>query len=111
MKRKADTTTPSTLAYPSMAAMGPALSQARVGGLGKGQGMTPDAPLSLSPVVSVSVVELQQPGAGPGGKMLAARRGGSGRPIKPPRKVSPSVFSFLLSMLIFHLSLKTVVIH
>ncbi|KAG7283349.1 hypothetical protein CRUP_000875 [Coryphaenoides rupestris] len=102
VKRKADTTTPSTMGLPAGLSAG-----ARMVGLGKGGhgGQIHDSsPLTLSSLGGMSVDSVGPGlaltrGPGGGGSVLlqpmmvnaaaAARRVGSGRPIKPPRKDMP----------------------
>ncbi|XP_038850233.1 bromodomain-containing protein 3-like isoform X1 [Salvelinus namaycush] len=100
VKRKADTTTPST-----MMTMPLAVGGGRIVGLGKGghgQGLSHDpSTLSLTSLGDMDPPpNLVRGPMGPGGPVLIqpmmagggktlARRGGSGRPIKPPKKDLP----------------------
>ncbi|MEQ2195257.1 hypothetical protein XENOCAPTIV_009749 [Xenoophorus captivus] len=101
VKRKADTTTPTTMAMPIMSTMG-------VSGIGLGMGGGLDSPLMLTSLGmdhSSGLVMNQGLGLGEGmvmsmdmghgGMMMGnkgtggSRRGVSGRPIKPPKKDLP----------------------
>ncbi|MEQ2189030.1 hypothetical protein GOODEAATRI_020989 [Goodea atripinnis] len=101
VKRKADTTTPTTMAMPIMSTMG-------VSGIGLGMGGGLDSPLMLTSLGmdhSSGLVMNQGLGLGQGmvmsmdmghgGMMMGnkgtggSRRGVSGRPIKPPKKDLP----------------------
>uniref|UniRef100_A0A8C9S604 Bromodomain-containing protein 2 n=1 Tax=Scleropages formosus TaxID=113540 RepID=A0A8C9S604_SCLFO len=80
VKRKADTTTPSTVALPLTVG---------VGGMGMGLGSGGDSPLTLSSLgaeLTASGQVLLQPAMA---AKIPARRRESGRPIKPPRKELP----------------------
>ncbi|KAL4629590.1 bromodomain-containing protein 2 isoform X1 [Arapaima gigas] len=80
VKRKADTTTPSTMALPLTVG---------VGGMGMGLGSGGDSPLTLSSLgaeLTASGQVLLQPAMA---AKIPARRRESGRPIKPPRKELP----------------------
>ncbi|XP_007564370.1 bromodomain-containing protein 2a isoform X1 [Poecilia formosa] len=101
VKRKADTTTPTTMAMPIMSTMG-------VSGIGLGMGGGLDSPLTLTSLGMehsgglgmtpglglgqgmVMSMEMAHGGMMMGNKGTAAsRRGVSGRPIKPPKKDLP----------------------
>ncbi|XP_066530164.1 bromodomain-containing protein 2a [Hoplias malabaricus] len=75
VKRKADTTTPTTMAMPLTIG---------VGGMSIGMGSGHNSPLTLS-ALGVNPSH----GRSLGGGKVPARRGGSGRPIKPPKKDLP----------------------
>ncbi|KAK6327441.1 hypothetical protein J4Q44_G00030860 [Coregonus suidteri] len=88
VKRKADTTTPTTMAMPITVG---------VGGIGMGMVGGPDSPLTLTSLVVGQGLGLGM-GMGisvgrgrgmAGAKAPAGRRGVSGRPIKPPKKDLP----------------------
>lgn len=101
VKRKADTTTPTTMAMPIMSTMG-------VSGIGLGMGGGLDSPLTLTslgmehsgglgltPGLGLGQGMVMSMDMAHGGMMMgnkgtaASRRGVSGRPIKPPKKDLP----------------------
>lgn len=87
MKRKADTTTPTTVAMPIMSTMG-------VSGIGLGMGGGHDSPLTLTSLgmdhMNQGLMDLGRSSMMIGSKSTAgSRRGVSGRPIKPPKKDLP----------------------